>query len=100
MDSQLFLTDLVQQVTLLIGDFFSDAGPETHHEGNDSGEYEICLIIETAGGCVDTFCDHILVENFQDGGYEFKAIPGSNGDLIIQLSSPLQGFFTISVSDI
>ncbi|HYV92811.1 MAG TPA: T9SS type A sorting domain-containing protein, partial [Chitinophagales bacterium] len=83
------------------GDFFSDAGPDTHHEVNDAGEYEICLIIETGGGCIDTFCDHITVEDFQGGDYDFKVMPPNpDGNLVFQITSPSQGFFTLSVYDI
>ena len=83
------------------GDLFSDAGPETHTTVDHPGEYEICLIIETAGGCVDTFCDHITIEELQDGDYHFKASsPSSDENIVIQLSSPKDGFFTLFFMDV
>ncbi|MGB3074789.1 MAG: hypothetical protein WBB36_05690, partial [Chitinophagales bacterium] len=46
-------------------DLFSDAGPETNITVNEPGEYQICLVIETAAGCVDTFCHGVVVEEPQ-----------------------------------
>jgi hypothetical protein len=93
--------DVAHWAWYINGDLFSDDGPETHHEVNAAGEYEICLINETAGGCIDTFCDHVTIQDFQGGDYEFKVMaPGFDDNVIIELSSPLQGYFIISISDI
>jgi len=47
-------------------DLVSDTGPETHILWMSRVPMEICLIIETANGCVDTTCESITVENQQD----------------------------------
>src|SRR5262249_28159551 len=51
----------------LNGDIFSDSHPTTHVTVDSAGEYVVCLIIETASGCTDTFCNVIHVEN-ESGG--------------------------------
>ncbi|HYV95379.1 MAG TPA: hypothetical protein VE978_26635, partial [Chitinophagales bacterium] len=58
--------DVTHWLWYINGNLFSDAGPQTHHLVNDSGTYEICLIITTSSGCIDTFCHDVIVEPLQD----------------------------------
>jgi len=82
------------------GDMFSDDGPEAHITVGDAGDYEICLVIETADGCVDTFCQTITVEQLE-GDYEFKLISsGQGGSFNMQIFSPQQGSFTFTITDL
>ncbi|MBX7110212.1 MAG: T9SS type A sorting domain-containing protein, partial [Chitinophagales bacterium] len=54
--------DVVSWHWYINNDLFSDSGPETDVIVDEPGEYQICLVIETAAGCVDTFCHGVMVE--------------------------------------
>ncbi len=71
--------DVVSWHWYLNNDLFSDNGPQTDVAVNEPGEYQICLVIETASGCTDTFCHGILV-------------PEPQGECEAHLPGPWRGF--------
>ena len=93
--------DVISWHWYINNDLFSDAGPETHTTVTDSGDYEICLIIETASGCIDTFCSTTSVALAPFEGFNFKILPPSaDGSLQLLLSSPDECSAFINVLDL
>ncbi|MBK9731961.1 MAG: T9SS type A sorting domain-containing protein [Chitinophagaceae bacterium] len=58
-------------------------------------------MIETATGCVDTFCNQITIEGFNDDEYNFKILPpNADGSINLLLTSPTDGTFDLFLTDV
>ena len=55
------------------GNFDSVDYAVTAHQYNGFGPYQVCLTIETVGGCVDTYCDSVFITNAGNCQADFNA---------------------------
>ena len=58
----------ITNISWNFGDGNNSTAYNPYHEYAETGEYEVCLTIETTTGCTDTACEWIYVEGDDNGG--------------------------------
>ena len=81
------------------GEFFSDSHPTTQLTLGESGEYEICLVIQADGGCSDTTCSNVEVEGFSGNQNEFRVFVSDNGLIVLQVNVAEDGSCLLLFND-
>ncbi len=90
--------DVVSWHWYLNNDLFSDNGPQTDVVVNEPGEYQLCLVIETASGCTDTFCHEIIIEGLLDQQNAVKILPpGLDETINLMITAAATGTIQISI---
>ena len=91
--------DITSWHWLLDGELFSDDAHETHVTLEHPGTYEICLIIETVHGCIDTFCHEVTIEEIEEFGFKIMAYEPA-GIFTIQVLTEKGGAFDFIIREI